>query len=253
VIPAELTPAEREAYAWQMDLAGLGEAGQRRLKGATVLVSRCGGLGGPCAQQLAAMGVGRLIILHGGVVLPTDIHRQILQDALDIGRPRLPGIIRRLRALQPGIDIVGVDANADPALAATWVPRADAIVDAAPLFAERFALNDAAVAARVPLIEAAVHGWDGTLTTVLPGRSPCLRCFCPEAPPTWTRRFPVLGAVSATIGSLAALEVVQILTGCGPTLAGHLLSFDARTASFRRLRLARDPACAACGGLTGPG
>ncbi len=242
----DLDDDERETYSWQMDLPGFGEIGQRRLKGASVLISRCGGLGGVAALELAAAGVGRLVIAHGGAVRRSDLHRQILQQADRVGRPRLESIVERLRALNPRIEVVGIPENASATNADQLVAQADVVIDAAPLFAERFALNDAAVRAKVPMIEASMHGWDAQITTILPGRSPCLRCWCPEEPPTWTRRFPVLGAVSGTAGCLAAAEAIKVITGIGQPLAGVLLRLDLAAGTTQRLRLARDAACAWC-------
>ena len=245
----ELDDAERAIYAWQMDLPGFGETAQRRLKGASVLISRAGGLGGVTAFELAAAGVGRLVIAHAGVVRPADLNRQLLQTHDRIGLDRGPSIIARLTALNPRCRVEVVAEHADPGNADRLVAMADVVVDAAPLFAERHALNDACVRARTPMVEAAMHAWECQVTTILPGRSPCLRCWCPEAPPEWTRRFPVLGAVSGTAGCLAAAEAVKLITGLGQPLAGWMLRLDLSSGSVRRLRIARDPECPACGGL----
>jgi molybdopterin/thiamine biosynthesis adenylyltransferase len=122
-------------------------------------------------------------------------------------------------------------------------------VDAAPLFAERFALNRAAVQQRKPMVESAMYAFEAQLTTILPGTTPCLRCVVRDAPTHWTRKFPVLGAVSGTVGCMAAVEVVKLLTGVGKTLAGVLLSMDLGTMEFRRLKIARATDCPECAGL----
>lgn len=249
MITPGLSDEELSIYGWQMDLPGFGAERQRRLKGASVLVSRCGGLGGAAAFQLAAAGVGRLVIAHGGVVKPGDLNRQLLQQADRIGRPRLESIRERLLAFNPRMEVVGIAEHASPRNAERLVGMADIVIDAAPLFEERLALNDAAMRLGRPLVEAAMYGWDAQVTTFLPGRG-CLRCLHPETPLDWRRRFPVLGAVSGTAGCIAAAEAVKLITGLGRPLVGTLLRLDLEFGTVRRLRFARDPACPACGGIS---
>jgi molybdopterin/thiamine biosynthesis adenylyltransferase len=243
----ELSEEERRIYAWQMDLPGFGEAAQRRLKSASVLISRCGGLGGPAALELAAAGVGRLVLAHAGTVHEADLNRQILQRHDRIGLPRREALIATLRGLNPRCTVEVVEEHASDANADRLVAQADVVIDAAPLFTERFALNDACVRAGKPMVEAAMYQWEAQVTTVLPGTGPCLRCWCPEAPDWWQRRFPVLGAVSGTAGCIAAAEVVKLITGLGKPLIGRMLSLDLGMGSMRSLKIARDPACSVCG------
>src|SRR5436305_14200705 len=96
-----LTDAERSVYEWQLWVDGVGEAGQERLKGAAVLVARCGGVGGVVAYQLAAAGVGRLVLAHAGDLRPDDLNRQLLMSHAEIGKPRVEQAARRLRELNP--------------------------------------------------------------------------------------------------------------------------------------------------------
>jgi bacteriocin biosynthesis cyclodehydratase domain-containing protein len=88
---------------------------------------------------------------------------------------------------------------------------------------------------------------EGRLTTIIPGRTPCLACLVPEPPPNWRREFPVLGAVASAVSSLAATEVVKLITGVGEPLAGRLLTFDLRDMSFQTIRIDRRPNCTVCG------
>lgn len=243
----ELTAEERAIYEWQMWLPGFGEAAQRKLKGASVLVSRVGGLGGNVAYQLAAAGVGRLVLAHGGNLRHSDLNRQLLQTHDRIGQPRMESIVRRLRELNPRLEMSAVAENISAANAAALVAQADVVVDAAPMFDERLALNRAAVAARKPMVECAVYAFEAHVTTFIPGRTGCLQCLVPEIPPDWKRHFPVLGAVSGTAGCLGAVEVVKLLTGLGEPLAGTRLVMDLGTMEFRRLKTARRKDCPVCG------
>src|SRR5262245_62432496 len=111
----ELTPEERTTYEWHMWVPGVGEEGQRRLKGATVLVSRVGGLGGLAAYELAAAGVGRLILAHAGTVKPGDLNRQLLMTHAALGSSRVECAANRLRELNPRVEVVAVPENISPA------------------------------------------------------------------------------------------------------------------------------------------
>jgi molybdopterin/thiamine biosynthesis adenylyltransferase len=243
----ELTAEERAIYEWQMWLPGFGEAAQRKLKGASVLVSRVGGLGGNVAYQLAAAGVGRLVLAHAGILRPGDLNRQLLQTHDRVGQPRMESIVQRLRELNPRLQITAVAENISDANAASLVAQADVVVDAAPMFEERLALNCAAVAARKPMVECAVYAFEAQVTTFIPGRTGCLQCLVPETPPDWKRHFPVLGAVSGTAGCLGAVEVIKLLTGLGEPLAGTRLVMDLGTMQFRRLKTVRREDCLVCG------
>ena len=245
-----LTDAERARYEWQLWTPGFGEPGQLRLKAATVLVSRIGGVGGAVAQQLVMAGVGRLILTHAGNVRASDLNRQVLMTTEGLHQPRLHRAMRSLAALNPEVELVAVPENMDDTNAETWVAQADVVVSAAPRFPERFALQRAAVRHRKPLVDAAMYDLTGQVLTVQPGVSACLGCLYPEEPAAWKREFPVFGAVAATIGSLAAVEVIKLLAGLGEPLTGRLLLFDFATMTSRRIPVTRDPACSICGMLT---
>ncbi len=245
----KLTDEERAIYEWQMWVPGFGEKAQRKLKAASVLISRVGGLGGAVAHYLAAAGVGRLVLAMGGVVRASDLNRQLLQSYGQLGQPRIDSVVRKLRELNPRLDIVAVGENVSDTNAAKLVAQADIVVDAAPLFEERFALNRAAVAARKPMVECAMYAMEAQVTTIIPGKTPCLECFVPEKPPHWKREFPVIGAVSGTAGCLGAVEVIKLITGLGEPLTGVLLTMDLATMNFRRLKTARRKDCPVCSGL----
>jgi molybdopterin-synthase adenylyltransferase len=242
----DLTPEDRARYEWQMWVPGVGEDGQRKLKAATVLISRVGGLGGLVALELAAAGVGRLILAHGGSLKPSDLNRQLLQTTDHVGKPRMDSIVLRLRELNPTIVIEGNDSNITPELAMTLVPRADIVVDAAPLFQERLILNDAAMQHGKPMVECAMHSLEASVTTFIPGKTGCLRCYVPEVPPSWTRQFPVFGAVSGTAACIGAMEVIKWITGVGEPLAGRLLTIDHASARSRQVTLPHRQDCPSC-------
>jgi molybdopterin/thiamine biosynthesis adenylyltransferase len=242
-----LTAEERAIYEWQMWVPGVGEEGQLKLKNASVLVSRVGGLGGLVALELAAAGVGKLVLAHGGVLQPSDLNRQLLQTHDHIGKLRIDSIVRRLKDLNPRCEIIGVPENASESNADALVAQADIVVDAAPMFQERLALNAAAFRAGKPMVECAMQTLDASVTTFVPGKTGCLACYIPEVPPTWKRQFPVFGAVSGTAACIGAMEVIKLITGIGTTLQGELLSMNLGTMQFRKVRLPKREDCAVCG------
>jgi molybdopterin/thiamine biosynthesis adenylyltransferase len=246
----ELTPEERAIYEWQMWLPGFGENAQRKLKGASVLISRVGGIGGLVAAQLAMAGIGKLVLAMGGNVQARDLNRQLLQTHDRLGQPRMPGILEHLHALNPRAELVGVAENVSEENADALVAQADIVVDAAPLLEERFALNRAAVMLGKPMVECAMYALEAQITTFVPGHTGCLACLHPELSPEWRREFPVLGAVSGTVACLGAVEVVKLITGLGKPLTGTLLTMDLGTMQFRRHRIARIAGCSVCGRLS---
>ncbi len=240
---------ERAVYEWQMWSPGFGEEGQVRLKNATVMVSRCGGLGSVVAYELAAAGVGRLVLAHAGAVKPSDLNRQLLMTHDWLGMPRVESAERRLRELNPRLEVVAVPENVTDENAAGLVGQADVVVDCAPLFSERFAMNRQAVIQRKPIVECAMYDLEATITTVVPGATPCLACLHPDEPAQWKREFPVFGAVSGTVGCMAAMEAIKLISGLGEPLLGRMVQFDLRDMSFHTFDIARDPNCSRCASL----
>lgn len=243
-----LTDEEKRIYEWQMWVPGFGEAGQRRLKTSSVLVSRCGGVGGAVALELAAAGVGRLVLAHGGDLKASDLNRQILMTHDCLGRPRAECAARRLRELNPRVEVVAVPQNVTAANVERLVGEVDLVVDCAPLFEERFLMNREAVRQHKPMVECAMYDLETRLTTFVPGKTPCLACVYPDAPSDWKRQFPVFGAVSGSVGCLGAMEAIKVLTGLGDPLLNQMLVGNLRTMSFRTLAIKCDPCCRVCGG-----
>jgi len=242
-----LTDAERERFQWQLWVPGFGEEGQRRLKGASVLVSRCGGVGGSVAYQLAAAGVGRLVLAHAGNLRLNDLNRQLLMSTDGVGAPRAEQAALRLRELNPALDIEAVGENISAANVERLVGGVDLVAVCAPTFAERLLMNAAAVHLGKPLVDCAMYEMQAQLTTVIPGRTPCLACLYPAEPPHWKREFPVFGAVAGAVGSLGAMEVIKVLAGLGQPLLGQMLLADLGDMSFQKVSLKRRPDCPVCG------
>lgn len=210
-----------------------------------MLVSRVGGVGGPAAQALAVAGVGRLILAHGGTLISPDLNRQILGCEAGLGQPRAEPFAERLRTLSRFVTVEAIDREPDDDEAERLAMRCDLILSCAPTFEERLRMNRAALRAGIPLVDAAQWGMTGTLIAVEPGRSACLRCIYPENPP-FEEFFPVVGAISATMGSLAALEAIKILSGAGTPMFGRLGMIDSYQGRWSHVELQRDPDCPCC-------
>lgn len=245
--PLPLSDEEKAIYEWQLWVPDFGEAGQQKLKGSTALISRVGGLGSVVAYELAAAGVGRLVLAHAGNIKPSDLNRQLLMTHDRLGTSRVDSARQRLLDLNPRLDIVTVPENISVDNADRLIRDVDVVVDCAPLFEERFAMNDAAVRHKKPLVECAMYDLEAHIFTVRPGQTPCVRCLYPDKPPAWKREFPVFGAVSGMVACLGAMEAIKILAGFGETLDGQMVTADLRTMRFRKFQLARNPNCATCG------
>ncbi|EDX84806.1 MoeZ/MoeB domain family [Synechococcus sp. PCC 7335] len=243
------TSTELERYRRQMMLPGLGEAGQRQLKNTTALVTGVGGLGGTAALYLAVAGVGKLILVRGGDLQRDDLNRQVLMTDDWVGSPRVFKAKETLSKLNPDIEIEAVCEYVTDNNIESLLQHADIALDCAFDFTERDLLNGACVRQRKPMIEAAMNSMEAYLTTIVPGKTPCLTCLFPEKP-TWDRwGFGVLGAVSGTLACLAALEAIKLITGLGEPLLGQLLTMDLARADFNKRHAYHDPDCAVCGAL----
>ena len=187
--PIALNDEEKATYEWQMWTEGVGRAGQEKLKGASVLISRVGGVGGTVAYELAAAGVGRLVLAHAGNTKHSDLNRQLLMTHENLGKSRLACATQRLKDLNPKLEVVGFDQNISEDNAQQIVSEADVIVDCAPLFPERYAMNRQAVAQGKPMVECSMYDFDAHVTTIRPGDTACLACLYPEAPNTGSASF----------------------------------------------------------------
>ena len=244
----ELSDIEREIYSWQTTVEGFGEEGQRKLKNASVMVSRIGGLGGLVAYELAAAGVGKLILAHGGDLKPSDLNRQLLMKAEALGSSRVDCAVERLNELNPRLEIIALPENVSESNISDLVSEADVVVDCAPLFEERYLMNREVFKQEKPLVECSMYEMEAHITSFKPGITGCLQCLYPEKPDYWQRRFPVFGAVSGMVGCLGAMEAIKIIAGLGNPLFGRLLTCDLKSMKFQQVRLCPSPDCPVCAG-----
>lgn len=247
-----LSDAEIERYARHLVLREIGGPGQQKLKRARVLVIGAGGLGAPLLLYLAAAGVGTIGIVDDDVVSLSNLQRQVVFDTRDIGQGKAMLAAERLRGLNPGITVEVHTMRLTAETAPVLLARYDVVADGSDNFATRYAVADASFFAKRPLVTGAVGTMDGSLTTLRPFERdaagiprPTYRCLFPEAPPDGTvptcEEAGVLGALTGTIGSLMAIEIVREIVGFGEGLVGRLLLLDARSMRFETLRYDWDP------------
>lgn len=243
----ELTPEDRTRYHRQMLLPPWDEQGQRALKNATVLVAGAGGLGSPVSIYLAVAGVGCIRIVDNDVPELSNLNRQILHGDADVGRPKVSSAADTLARLNPEIRIEPYQETISEENILDLAQGADIILDCMDNYQARFLLNHAALEKDIPLVHGAIWGLEGRVTTIVPGRSPCLRCLVPTSPTT--EIFPVVGVTPGVIGCLQATEALKYLVGVGELLLGRLLLYDGELMEFSEVRLRRDPACPDCSSL----
>ncbi len=242
-----LTPKELERYSRQIQLLGFGKEGQEKLKAATAVISGVGGLGGTVALYLAVAGIGKLILVRGGDLRLDDMNRQILMTDDWVGKPRVEKAKETLTQINPDVEIEAIAEYITPQNVDFLVRRSHIALSCAHNFEERDLLNTACVRWDKPMVEAAMNGMEAYLTTIVPGKTPCLSCIFPEKP-EWDRRgFGVVGAVPGTLACLAALEAIKYITAVGEPLLGRLLTMDLNRLEFAKRRPYHDPDCPICG------
>ncbi len=246
-----LAHAEVLRYSRHLLLPEVGVEGQRRLKGARVLLIGAGGLGSPAALYLAAAGVGTIGLVEFDLVDVTNLQRQILHGTAALGRPKLASAVERLHDLNPHVRVEPVAERLSSANALDILGRYDLVVDGSDNFPTRYLVNDACVLLGKPLVYGSIFRFEGQVSVFDAKRGPCYRCLYSEPPPPGLvpscAEGGVLGVLPGIIGSLQALEAIKLLLGVGDSLVGRLVLFDALRLRFRELALRKDPDCPVCG------
>ena len=248
--PVVLTDQQRLRYSRHLLIPEVGSAGQAKLLGSRVLLIGAGGLGSPAALYLAAAGVGTIGIVDYDVVDLSNLQRQVIHATDRVGEKKVESARRTINALNPDVTVVAHEEMLVAGNVASLIAGYDVVVDGTDTFETRYVLNDAAVAAGIPVVHASVFRFEGQLTTFVPYEGPCYRCLYPTQPPPELAPgcsvAGVLGVVPGIMGLLQANEVLKLLLGMGNTLVGRLVLFDALETEFTELTLGRDPACPVC-------
>jgi sulfur-carrier protein adenylyltransferase/sulfurtransferase len=251
-MPGHLSPEERLRYSRHLMIPAIGEAGQLRLRNASVLLIGTGALGSPAALYLAAAGVGRLGLVDADVVDASNLQRQILHGESWVGKPKLESAAARLHETNPHVHVELHPLRFTPDNAMEIASHYDLIVDGSDNFPTRFLTNDTAFFQRKPLVYGAIHRFEGQVSVFAPHLGgPCYRCMLPEMPAPGSvpscQEAGVLGVLPGIIGSIQAMEALKLILGIGSVPLGKLTVHDALQSSFRTFTLRRDPQCRLCG------
>jgi molybdopterin/thiamine biosynthesis adenylyltransferase len=236
--------SERELDRYKRQIMFFGDEGQEKLKKANIFIAGAGGLGSPVSIYLAVAGIGTITLVDKDIVDQTNLNRQTLHNDRDIGRKKTESAEEKLHALNPDIRVKVIDITIDQFNASWLVGKAGGIVDAMDNFPTRYLLNDIAIKKNIPLFHGAIRGFYGQATTIIPGKTPCLACIFPKAPPKEV--FPVVGVTPGFIGMVQVTEVLKYLLGTGELLAGRLLIWDGLVSRVEEIPVERNPHCEVC-------
>jgi sulfur-carrier protein adenylyltransferase/sulfurtransferase len=249
-VPRTLTAEQRERYSRHVLIPEVGLEGQLKLLDAKVLCLGAGGLGSPVALYLAAAGVGTLGIVDNDEVDLSNLQRQIIHTTDRIGVPKVDSAEQAVNAINPDVKVVKYPTRLDASNIMEIIEGYDVIVDGVDNFPTRYLLNDASVRLRIPVVSAAILGFEGQLSVFSPYEGPCYRCLFRVPPPAELAPScganGVLGVLPGTMGLLQATEVIKLVTGAGEPLIGRLLMYDALAATTTELKVRRDPGCPIC-------
>ncbi len=237
-------------YNRQIMMTEFGIEGQQKVMEATVFIVGLGGLGSAVTMYLAGSGIGHLVLNDFDDVDLSNLQRQIVHSSQSVGISKVVSATQTLTALNPEIKITGIDRKMSNSELNDQVELADVVVDATDNFDIRFALNEASVATRTPLVSGAAIRMDGQFAVYRPDLedSPCFRClYAPEDEPVERcSETGVLGSVCGTIGSLQATEVLKIIAGVGTSAHGKLFLYDASRLEWQEVRIHKDKLCPVC-------
>jgi adenylyltransferase/sulfurtransferase len=247
----ELSPDEILRYSRHLIIPDIGVTGQRKLKAARVLLIGAGGLGSPLALYLAAAGVGHIGLVDFDVVDFTNLQRQVLHGTKDVGRKKLDSARDRIHDVNPFVELTTYDTALTSENALEIIRDYDLVVDGTDNFPTRYLVNDACVLLGKPNVYGSIFRFEGQASVFATEDGPCYRCLFPEPPPPGLvpscAEGGVLGVLPGLVGTIQATEAIKLILGIGEPLIGRLLLVDALGASFRTVKLRKDPNCPACG------
>jgi molybdopterin/thiamine biosynthesis adenylyltransferase len=246
-----LSDTEREVYSRHLLIPEIGEKGQAKLLGSSVLVIGAGGLGSPALYYLAACGIGRIGVADSDRVELSNLNRQILHGHPDLGQGKTASARSSIEHLRPDIKIEEYPFRIDSKNGPDIVSSYDFVVEATDNFRSKFLINDICVGAGRAFSHAGILAMYGQTMTVIPGQSPCYRCVFQEEPVPGkvktAAQAGVLGTVPGVLGAIQATEAIKYILGMEGLLTSALLTFDAAAMTFRKVRLPMEKRCRVCG------
>ena len=245
------TNEQLERYSRHIILKEIGVKGQKKLLNAKVLIIGAGGLGAPAALYLSAAGVGTIGIADADVVDLSNLQRQVIHTTDDIGKKKVESAADTMRAINPDVTVNTYYEFVSSENIMELIKDYDFILDGTDNFPAKFLINDACVMSNKPLSHAGIIRFKGQLTTIIPHEGPCYRCIFKNPPPKdavpTCKQAGVICAMGGIIGSLQAMEAIKYITGVGELLSGYLLTYDALTMEFHKIKLPpRGKGCSVC-------
>jgi len=247
----DLSNEEIARYSRHLLLPEIGVEGQKKLKGAKVLIVGTGGLGAPLALYLSAAGVGTIGLVDFDVVDESNLQRQIIHSTRDVGRPKVASAQDRIKGINPMINVKVHNAMLTSENALDIFADYDIIADGTDNFQTRYLVNDACIFLNKINVYGSVFQFDGQASVFGAKEGPCYRCLYPTPPPPGLvpscAEGGVMGVLPGIIGTIQAAETIKLIVGGAKPLIGRLLLFDAWRMTFRELKLEKNPDCPVCG------
>jgi molybdopterin-synthase adenylyltransferase len=238
-------------YSRNILLKDIGVDGQIKILNSKVLVIGAGGLGSPVLFYLAAAGVGTLGIVDFDKVDMSNLQRQIIHFTKDIGKSKVLSSKEKINELNPDVKINIYESKINASNARKIIKEYDFIIDGTDNFESKFLINDACYFEKKPFSHGGILGFEGQAITIIPGETTCYRCIFENLPqgnsiPTCSNA-GVLGSVAGILGSIQATEALKFITGAGDLLLNHILTYDAKTFEFRKIKINKNKNCKICG------
>jgi len=245
-------------YSRQIKLPQIGPGGQEKLARARVLIAGAGGLGSLSSLYLAAAGVGHLIIADHDHVELSNLNRQILHGEASLGKPKVASASHRLAQLNSTIKVTQAQVKIDRKSIDDLLEGVDLVVDGCDNYPTRQVINRACLRHSLPWVFGGVQGFDGMISSFVPGSSPCFECiiqdpdkpktFKPETikPNTPVQDNGILGATAGMIASIQAMEAVKLLLNLGTPLTNRLIRISGLDMRITTAALTPNPDCRVC-------
>ncbi len=247
---SELKNEDLQRYSRQIMLEEIGFVGLEKLRKAKVCVVGVGGIGNPVVTQLTAMGVGKLKIVDRDIIEISNLHRQHLYTESDLGKVKVEAAKERLEKINSSVEIEALPNSVTKYTAESIISGYDIVVDALDSIDARYALNDACIKLNIPLIYAGALGMLGSVCTIIPNKTACLRCIFPalaeDDMPTCSTE-GVHPSILYLVGGIQVSEAVKIILGEKPTLENKLMYVDLNDLSLEKISVFRQEECPSCG------
>ena len=245
----KFTKKQLNRYSRQIILKKVGAIGQKKLLKSSVLIVGAGGLGSPISIYLSALGIGKIGIVDKDKVELSNLNRQVIFETNDLKKEKSFAAANKLKRINPDISIKSFKQKINSKNINQIAKEFRIIVDGSDNFKTRFLINDYCLKKKKILISGAISKFDGQVYTFnfSKKKSPCLRCFVPNAPIDLDvdncEYEGVLGTLGGIIGTIQANEVVKEILGIGETLCGYILIIDGLKLTFRKVKLNKRSDC----------